>query len=303
MYVPLADGGHASQRWTVTTGRVALKPIAAVRVAELTATAASYDPRDIGLARRPLYPELFRRLLAAGVTPAGPVIAYYEDPPEPTDAITVHAAVPVTAGPEPRGDFAVVDLPGIGTAATVIHHGPVAGVRQSLWTLAGWIEDHGYRAVGYHREVYLDGPPDGVGYGVTELQTAVTGPGQIRAVQPAAGCVPSLSAPGRGTGVAAGRGRSRSSVGASPARARAAATHQPRWNAARAASGVPGVPSTITSTATPTASPIWRIMLTTADPVAKECGGSDPAAVAISVGRVSPTPVPVSSIPPSTEPT
>ena len=286
----------------VTAGRVALKGIAGVRVAELTATAASYDPRDIELARQPLYPELFRRLRAAGVTPAGPVIAYYEDPPEPSDAITVHAAVPIAAGPQPGGDFAIVDLPGIGTAATVIHRGPVTDLRQSLWTLAGWIEDHGYRAVGYHREVYLDGPPDGAGHGVTELQAAVAGPGLIRAGQPAAGCVPSLSASGRGAGAAAGRGRSRSSVGIRPARARAAATHQPRWNAARAAAGVAGVPSTTTSTATPTASPIWRIMLTTADPVAKECGGSEPAAVAISVGRVSPTPVPVSSIPPSTEP-
>ena len=160
----------------MTVSRVGLKAVAAVRVAELTATAASYDPRDIGLARRPLYRELFRRLHAAGVTPAGPAIVYYEDPPEPSDAITVHAAVPITAGPEPGGDFAVVDLPGIGTAATVIHRGPLAGVRQSLWTLAGWIEDHGYRAVGYHREVYLDGPPDGAGYGVTEVQAAVAGP-------------------------------------------------------------------------------------------------------------------------------
>src|SRR5215467_4586898 len=116
---------------SMTASRVALKSIAPVRVAELTATAASYDPGDIELARQPLYPELYRRLRAAGVTPAGPVIAYYEDPPEPSDAITVHAAVPITAGPEPAGDFAVVDLPGIGTAATVIHRGPVTDVRQS----------------------------------------------------------------------------------------------------------------------------------------------------------------------------
>ena len=83
----------------MTVSRVGLKAVAAVRVAELTATAASYDPRDIGLARRPLYRELFRRLHAAGVTPAGPAIVYYEDPPEPSDAITVHAAVPITARP------------------------------------------------------------------------------------------------------------------------------------------------------------------------------------------------------------
>ncbi len=37
--------------------------------------------------------------------------------------------------------------------------------------------------------------------------------------------------------------------------------------------------------ATPRASPVWRIMLTTPEPVAKEGGGSDVDAVAMSVGR------------------
>jgi hypothetical protein len=54
----------------MTTEGVVLKAIAASRVAELTATAASYSPADIGPATAPLYPELFRRLRAAGVGPA-----------------------------------------------------------------------------------------------------------------------------------------------------------------------------------------------------------------------------------------
>jgi hypothetical protein len=44
-------------------------------------------------------------------------------------------------------------------------------------------------------------------------------------------------------------------------------------------------------------------MLTTADPVANARGGSDPAAVAMSVGSVNPTPMPVRSIPPRRVPT
>lgn len=40
-------------------------------------------------------------------------------------------------------------------------------------------------------------------------------------------------------------------------------------------------------------------MLTTAEPVAKDRGGSDPAAVAMMVGKVRPTPAPVSSMPPT----
>ena len=145
----------------MTTEDVVLKAVAANRVAELTATAASYSPGDIGSATAPLYPELFRRLGAAGIRPAGgPAIVYYEDPAEPSDAVTVHAAIPVTAGPQPGYDFAIADLPAIRPAATILHRGTMADVTRSLWILAGWIEDNGYRPVGYHREVYLEHGPD-----------------------------------------------------------------------------------------------------------------------------------------------
>src|ERR1700722_1730399 len=60
-----------------------------------------------------------------------------------------------------------------------------------------------------------------------------------------------------------------------------------------------GEPRIAISTATPTASPICRNMLTTAEPVANEWAGSDEVPVAIIVGSVNPTPTPVSSIPPS----
>lgn len=74
---------------------------------ELHGYPGSRDQR--GSAIRQLYPQLLRRLKAAGVTPAaGPAIAYYEDPDEPSDAVTVHAGIPVTAGQQPSRGFAVV---------------------------------------------------------------------------------------------------------------------------------------------------------------------------------------------------
>lgn len=153
---------------------VVVKEIAPIRVAELSATAASYGPQDIGAVIQPLYPELFRRLDAAGVAPAGPAMAYYEDPAEPGDAVIEHAGLPVTVGPQPGYGFAVVDLPAIRSAATIVHRGPMDDVLQSLQLLAGWIEDNGYRPVGYHREVYLEYCPDKPAEGVTELQVIVT---------------------------------------------------------------------------------------------------------------------------------
>src|ERR1022692_218527 len=162
----------------MTTEDVVLKAVAATRVAELTATAASYSPGDIGSATALLYPELFRRLGAAGIRPAGgPAIVYYEDPAEPSDAITVHAAIPVTAGPQPGYDFAIVDLPAIRPAATILHRGTMADVTRSLWILAGWIEDNGYRPVGYHREVYLEHGPDKASTGEAGRNTDEAGRG------------------------------------------------------------------------------------------------------------------------------
>jgi DNA-binding transcriptional MerR regulator len=153
---------------------VIVKPVPPVRVAELSATAAGYGPEHIGPVISPLYPRLFQRLELAHVTPAGPAMAYYEpEPDEAADAVTVHAAVPVATGPHPGQEFWVVDLPAIAEAATIIHHGSMDEVMYSLQTLARWIQDHGYRPVGYHREVYLDYDPDKADQGVTELQVEI----------------------------------------------------------------------------------------------------------------------------------
>jgi DNA-binding transcriptional MerR regulator len=156
----------------MSTEDVVLKEVPRVRVAELTAVAASYEPPSITPVISPLYPELMRRLHDKGVSLAGPAIAWYE--PESGEAVTVHAGVQVTTDPHPEYDFAVVDLPPIGSAATIIHHGSMDEVERSMAILAQWIEDNGYRTDGYAREVYLDYDPDKADQGVTELQLAVT---------------------------------------------------------------------------------------------------------------------------------
>src|SRR6188508_3379709 len=68
------------------TGDVILKNIPAVRVAELSAPASSYDGPDITTALGPLYPQLIERLESGGVTISGPPMAYYlPDPSGPGD--------------------------------------------------------------------------------------------------------------------------------------------------------------------------------------------------------------------------
>lgn len=153
------------------TDDVVVKRIPAVRVAQLTATAAGYEPDDIGPVIGPLFGELCRRVAEAGITPAGPSIAHYEDAADGSERVTVHVAIPIAA-PYTGHDFAVVDLPAVESAATIVHRGSMDGILPTSQTLARWIDATGHRSTGYARELYLEceGAPD---TWVTELQTPV----------------------------------------------------------------------------------------------------------------------------------
>ncbi len=175
----------------MTSEDVVLKYVAPIRVAELTAIAASYGPLDVGPAVRLLFPELLRRLALTGIQPSGgPAMTFYEEPGEPSDTVIVHAAIPVLAGPRPAGRFAVVDLPAIPATATIIHRGAANGITRTLLELAGWMDDNGYRpGPGLHREIYLGHYPGDAAGGPIELQVTVAGIA-------GAGTEPDLARPG-----------------------------------------------------------------------------------------------------------
>lgn len=147
------------------TNDVQVKRVPPVRVAEVSGVAASFEPESITPVIRPLYKELWGHLETAGVTPAGPAIAYYEDAPE--GGVLVHAALPVNA--EAVDGVQIVDLPGIERAATIVHHGAMDNVLSTIQTLATWIDDNGHTSAGYNREVYLEWSEDTSKW-VTELQ-------------------------------------------------------------------------------------------------------------------------------------
>jgi DNA-binding transcriptional MerR regulator/effector-binding domain-containing protein len=161
---------------TMSTEEVVIKPIPPARVAELSAVAASYEPPDIGPVLSPLYTELFRRVEQAGLSMVGAPLAYYEPAPDTPDAVLCHAAVPV--GDVPPGDHgvAIVELPGVEQAATLIHHGPMDNVDTTMQIVARWIDENNYSsATGkFAREVYLDYDPNHPETGVTEMQLPVT---------------------------------------------------------------------------------------------------------------------------------
>jgi DNA-binding transcriptional MerR regulator len=150
---------------------VQIKRIPGVRVAELTATAASFVPGSIAPVIGPLYGELRARLDRAGLRRTGPDVAYYEDSPD-GEGILVHGAIPVDADPSEHHDVVVVDLPEIEQAATILHRGAMDDVMSTIQALARWIDANGYRSVGYNRELYIELGEDR-GAWVTELQEPI----------------------------------------------------------------------------------------------------------------------------------
>ncbi|MEU1368565.1 MerR family transcriptional regulator [Streptomyces sp. NPDC005803] len=158
----------------MSVDEVVIKSVPAVRVAELTGVAEGYGPDDITPVIGPLYDRLFPLLEGAGVRPAGPGVARYEEAPEGGGAIVVHAGVTVSAPVGPLGDtgVTVVELPPF-EAATIVHRGPMEAILPTAQTLARWIDAGGYRSAGYAREINLECPADREQW-VTELQEPVT---------------------------------------------------------------------------------------------------------------------------------
>jgi DNA-binding transcriptional MerR regulator len=150
------------------TTDVQIKDLPGVRVAELTGVAGSYGPDDITPVIRPLYADLASRLERANVPVTGPAIAYYEHTED--GRVVVHAGLTVASGQTGGHDFAVIDLPVVPLAATVVHYGSMDGVMASYETLALWIEANGHTIAGPAQELYLDADPDRCEAWIVELR-------------------------------------------------------------------------------------------------------------------------------------
>jgi DNA-binding transcriptional MerR regulator len=147
---------------------VVIKSVPPVRVAALRTTVSSYNSSEIGPAIQPLYNQLLERIQAAGITPVGEGISFYDGADDP---IQINAAIQVNVDPDPKYDFNIVDLPAI-EAATLIHRGSMEHVDASYQVLAQWIEAHGYRMTDHAREVMLEFSEDREKW-VNEIQIGV----------------------------------------------------------------------------------------------------------------------------------
>ena len=162
----------AIENETAEMAPVVVRRVAALRVAQLTGTAAGYEQQFITPVIQGLYRELGCLLCDSGIAINGPGVAHYEDADVGTGAIKVHAALPIAEEPDARHTFDVAQLGEIPAAATLIHHGSMDNVLPSIQALARWIDAGGYQSLGYAREVTLklgDNRDDWV----TELQEPI----------------------------------------------------------------------------------------------------------------------------------
>jgi DNA-binding transcriptional MerR regulator len=134
---------------------VIIRQLPAIRLAELSGTAASFSPDDTGPLIGRLFDELCRRLGSAGIAPAGPRTVYFETPGEGEYEILVHVGLPVSPVVTGGQDFQVVSLPPVERAATIVHRGVVHGFLGTSQLLVRWVDAHGYRFDGHAREVTL----------------------------------------------------------------------------------------------------------------------------------------------------
>jgi DNA-binding transcriptional MerR regulator len=134
---------------------VIIRQLPAIRLAELSGTAASFSPDDTGPLITRLSGELCRRLDFAGIAPAGLRTVYFETPGEGDYGIVVHVGLPVSPVVTGGQDFQVVSLPPVERAATIVHRGMVHGFLSTSQLLVRWVDAHGYRFDGHAREVTL----------------------------------------------------------------------------------------------------------------------------------------------------
>jgi DNA-binding transcriptional MerR regulator/effector-binding domain-containing protein len=151
---------------------VVYKPLDPLTVYAAHGIAPGMGPENVTPVIGPLIGRLDDALVAAGRPLIEPGVFWYD--PTDDERLEVHVSYPAETSPVAGDGYDVVDLPGIPTAATLLHHGDMSGIGESWMRLMERLVADGYRVSGSSREVYLnaDGHEPGPDW-VTELQVPV----------------------------------------------------------------------------------------------------------------------------------
>lgn len=150
---------------------VVIKKVEPLKVAALRGVVPT--PPDQGR----LWQELDGHLAAQHVRPAGPCLSLYHDDEYKERDWDIEVCEPIEGSLLESGRVTVRQLPGVETAACVVHHGPFVTIGEAYDALMKWISTSGYHIVGPSREVYLREAKDGDQHDpdtITEIQFPVS---------------------------------------------------------------------------------------------------------------------------------
>jgi len=133
---------------------VVIKKVEPQRMAAIRGVVANYG------AQGSLWHALSDHLRQHGVRAIGPSIVVDLSGEYREQDVDLEVLAPIDADLPESKRVKVKTLPGIETAASILHKGGYDGLRETYIVLMKWIEEHGYTITGPDREVYLHCPGD-----------------------------------------------------------------------------------------------------------------------------------------------
>ena len=132
---------------------VLIKQVDPLWVASMSGTIPSYEESESIFDR--LFDEVYAYVSHHGVRNPGAGIAMYHEQQGTNECIKVEALAPLPERIPSSPTVQVYRLPGLETAASVVHHGPFSEFGEAYQALLAWIGANDYRVSGPAREIYL----------------------------------------------------------------------------------------------------------------------------------------------------
>jgi DNA-binding transcriptional MerR regulator len=142
------------EEYMMIENEVVIKTVEAQRTAAIRDVVANYG------AQGSLWHELSEYLGQHGVRASGPSIVVDLSGEYREKDVDLEIFAPIDAKLPDSARVKVKTLPGIETAASILHKGGYEGLRATYVVLLKWIEENGYAIIGPDREIYLQCPGD-----------------------------------------------------------------------------------------------------------------------------------------------
>jgi DNA-binding transcriptional MerR regulator len=148
---------HLEEEDFVSDFEVIIKAVDGIRAITLREVVENYKSGG------PLYDKLYGALAHHNVRPAGACMAVYYDEGYKEKDVDMEAVVPIgETALDLNTGLTAHELPAIKQMAALIRQGPYDDFSPAYQALITWITENGYQIIGPNREIYLQGPGDGV---------------------------------------------------------------------------------------------------------------------------------------------